>query len=157
MNEIYLTREGHDKLVEELKHLKTVKRRQISKAIGEAISHGDISENAEYDSAKNEQGMNELKIAELTEKLSRARILDNEKNIPKDRVVIGAKVKLKDLNSNEEMEYMLVSELEANFEQGKISITSPIGRGLVSRKENEVVEIKVPAGVLKYKILQISR
>ena len=153
--DIYLTQEGYEKLVSELEHLKTVKRRQLSKAVGEARAHGDISENAEYDAAKDAQGHNEKQIAELEEKLSRARILD--KDIPQDQVLIGAKVKLVDMDTEEEMEYILVSELEADFNQNKISVTSPVGEGLLGHREGEVVEIKVPVGMLKYKIIKISR
>ena len=153
--DIYLTQEGYEKLVEELGYLKTTKRRALSKAVGEARAHGDISENAEYDAAKDAQGHNEKQIAELEEKLSRARILDND--IPQDQVLIGAKVKLIDMDTEEEMEYTLVSELEADYNQNKISVTSPVGEGLLGHKENEVVEIKVPAGMLKYKIIKISR
>jgi len=156
MDEIYLSREGHKKLMEDLEHLKTVKRRQLSKAIGEARAHGDISENAEYDAAKEAQGLNEKRIAELEEKLSRARILD-DKDMPKDQVLIGATVRLKDMDSGEEFEYTLVSEMEANYEQGKISVNSPVGDGLLGHKENEIIEIKAPARVLKYKIMKISR
>ena len=156
MSDIYLTQSGHQKLLEELEYLKTVKRRYFSKAIGEARSHGDISENAEYDAAKEAQGLNEKKIAELEDKLAFAKILDDA-TIPSDEVLIGATVRLKDLNSQEELEYMLVSELEADYESGKISITSPIGNGLLNHKLEEVVEIKIPAGILKYKILKISR
>ncbi len=153
--DIYLTQEGYEKLVSELEHLKTVKRRLLSKAVGEARAHGDISENAEYDAAKDAQGHNEKEISELEEKLSRARILD--KDIPGDQVLIGAKVKLIDMDTEEEMEYALVSELEADYNQNKISVTSPVGEALLGHKENEVVEIKVPAGLLKYKIIKISR
>lgn len=156
MNEIYLTKDGHRKLSEKLEYLKTVKRRELSRAVGEARAHGDISENAEYDAAKEAQGLNEKKIAELEEKLSGARILDDE-NIPKDEVLIGATVRLKDLDSQEELEYTLVSEVEANYEEGKISVNSPIGQGLLGHKENEEVEIKIPAGTIRYKILEISR
>ena len=156
MADIYLSREGYEKLRKELEHLKTTKRRHLSKAIGEARAHGDISENAEYDAAKEAQGLNEKKIFELEDKLSRARILDNE-NIPKDEVLIGATVKLKDMNSGEELEYMLVSEEEADYSLGKISVTSPVGSGLLNHKEKEVVDIKIPAGTLKYKILSITR
>jgi len=156
MEEIYLTPSGHRKLLEELEYLKTVKRRQLSKAVGEARSHGDISENAEYDAAKDAQGLNEKRIAELEEKLAHARILDDTA-MPKDEVLIGAKVKLKDLNTDEELEYTLVAAEEADYESGKISVQSPIGSGLLNHKLNEVVEIKIPAGILKYKILQISR
>ncbi|MDP3042623.1 MAG: transcription elongation factor GreA [Candidatus Omnitrophota bacterium] len=153
--DIYLTQEGYERLVNELERLKTVKRRTLSKAIGEARAHGDISENAEYDAAKDAQGHNEKQIVELEDKLARVRILD--KNIPNDEVLIGATVKLKDMDTLEELEYTLVSELEADYNQNKISISSPVGGGLLGHKENEVVEIKIPAGILKYKVMKISR
>jgi transcription elongation factor GreA len=153
--DIYLTREGYEKLVDELERLKTVKRRQLAKAIGEARAYGDLSENAEYDAAKDAQAHNEKEISDLEEKLSRVRILEGD--IPKDEVLIGAKVKLTDMDTQEELEYTLVSELEADYEQGKISVTSPVGAGLLGHKENEIVEIKIPAGKLKYKITGISR
>ena len=153
---IYLTAEGHEKLLKELKFLKTVRRRQLSREIGTARSHGDISENAEYDAAKEAQGFNEKKIAELEERLSRAQILDDAK-IAKDKVLLGATVKLKDLDSGEELQYTLLSELEADFSRGKISITSPVGKALLGHKQDEIVEIKVPAGALRYKILKIFR
>jgi transcription elongation factor GreA len=156
MEEIYLTRSGYEKLLKDLEFLKKVKRRALSKAVGEARAHGDISENAEYDAAKDAQALNEKRIVELEEKLSRARILDDE-NIASDEVLIGAKVQLQDLDTDEILEYTLVSEAEANYEEGKISVTSPIGSALLNHKENDVVEIKVPAGVLKYKVLKISR
>lgn len=154
--EIYLTQGGYEKLVEELKFLKTVRRRELSKEVGEARAHGDISENAEYDAAKEALALNEKRIAELEDRLSRARILDNL-DLPKDTVTIGAKVMVKDLDSGEELEYMLVSGMEADPKQNKISVSSPIGRGLMLHKVDDTVEIKVPAGVLKYKILEISR
>ncbi|MDD5097179.1 MAG: transcription elongation factor GreA [Candidatus Omnitrophica bacterium] len=153
--DIYLTQEGYEKLVNELEQLKTVKRRQLSRAVGEARSHGDISENAEYDAAREAQGHNEKQIVELEDKLARVRILD--KDMPADQVLIGAMVKLKDMDTDEQLEYTLVSELEADYAQGKISITSPVGQGLLGHKENEIVEIKIPAGALKYKIIKISR
>jgi transcription elongation factor GreA len=156
MNKIHLTREAYQKIKEEIDHLKTVKRKQLSKEIGEAREKGDISENAEYDAAKEAQGMNEKKIHELEQKLSRAEILD-ESRIPKDIVSIGSKVKLQDLDSGEEENYTLVSEMEANYAEGKISVNSPIGKGLLGFKKNDVAEIKIPAGVLKYKIVDISR
>jgi len=156
MNEAYLTRQGHKKLMEELEYLKTVKRRELARAVGEARSHGDISENAEYDAAKEAQGLNEKKIAELEEKLAGAKILDDE-NIPKDEVLIGATVRLRDLDTSEELEYTLVSEMEADYESGKISVSSPIRQGLLNHKLDEIVEIKIPAGLLKYQILKISR
>ncbi|MFA5096123.1 MAG: transcription elongation factor GreA [Candidatus Omnitrophota bacterium] len=155
MADIYLTKKGHQKLLEELEYLKTTKRRQLSKAIGEARAHGDISENAEYDAAKDAQGMNEKRIAELEQKLGSARILDD--NISTDEVLIGARVKLKDLDTGEELEYTLVAQEEANYEENKISIDSPIGSALLNHKLKESVEIKIPAGTLKYRILKISR
>ena len=153
---IYLTRDGYEKLRRELEFLKTAKRRELSKAIAEARAHGDLSENAEYDAAKEAQGLNEKRVAELESNLSRARILD-EKAFPKDEVVIGATVHLQDLNSGEQLQYTLVSEAEADFSKNKISTTSPVGRGLLNRKKGDAVEIKVPAGVLRYKIVKISR
>ena len=156
MDEVYLTREGQRKLLDELEHLKTTKRRQLSKAVGDARAHGDISENAEYDAAKDAQAQNEKRIAELEQKLSHARIIDDQ-DIPSDVVLIGATVELKDLDSDEEVKYLLVSEVEADYTQGKISITSPVGSALLNHKEKETVEIQIPAGLLRYKILKISR
>lgn len=156
MDDVYLTRAGYEKLMHELEHLKTVKRREISKAIGVARELGDISENAEYDAAKDSQAHNEKKISELQDKLSRARIIEHE-NIPKDRALIGATLKLKDMDTEEELQYTLVSELESDFEQNKISIISPVGKALLNHKKDDVVEIDIPAGILKYKILKISR
>ncbi|MDD5255714.1 MAG: transcription elongation factor GreA [Candidatus Omnitrophica bacterium] len=155
MDDVYLTKAGYQKLAEELEYLKTTKRRELARAVGEARSHGDISENAEYDAAKDAQGLNEKRIAELEQKLSRARILDDD--IPTDMVLIGATVKLQDVDSGEEMEYTLVSELEADYSQNKISVTSPVGKGLLEHRENDVVEIAIPAGTLKYKIIKITR
>lgn len=156
MNEIYLTRDGYEKLAQELEFLKTTKRRQLSKAIGEARAHGDISENAEYDAAKDAQGLNEKKIAELEAKIAHAQIIDDA-NMSKDEILIGAKVKLIDLDTNEELEYMFVCEVESDYTQNKISISSPVGKALMGHKKEEVVEIKIPAGILKYKIVDISR
>lgn len=153
---IYLTPEAYEKFRKEIEYLKKVKRRELSKEIGKARAHGDISENAEYDAAKEAQGLNEKKIAELEEKLARGRMID-EKEIPKDEALLGATVRLKDLDSKEEIEYTLVSELEGDFSQGKISVSSPVGKGLLGHKKNEKVEIEVPAGTIRYKILDISR
>lgn len=154
--EVYLTKNGYEKLKKELDHLKNVRRRELSKAISRAREHGDISENAEYDAAKEAQGLNEERIHNLESQLARARIIDNE-NAPKNQVFVGSKVKLKDLDTDEEFEYTIVSEIEADFDAGKISITSPVGKALLTKKLNEVVDIEVPAGILKYKILEISR
>ncbi len=156
IRDVYLTREGYEKLRQELEQLKTVKRRKLSKEVKKAREHGDISENAEYDAAKEAQVANEDRIAELERKLQHIRIIDDE-NIPKDEVLIGATVQLKDLNSEEEIKYMLVSEEEADYDQGKISVASPVGKGLLGHKENETVEIEIPAGALKYRILKITR
>jgi len=152
----HLTSEGHEKLRKELEYLKTTRRRELSKAIGEARAHGDISENAEYDAAKDAQGMNEKKIAELEAKLASAQIIDDSQ-MSTDEVLIGATVKLKDLESKEEFEYRIVAEEEADYAQNKISITSPVGEGLVNHKKGDIVEIQAPRGILKYKILGISR
>lgn len=156
MEETYLTRKGHQKLIEELEYLKTVKRKELSKAVGGARAHGDISENAEYDAAKDAQAFNEKRIAELETKLASCRILDYE-NMSQDEVLIGATVWLKDLGNDEELAYTLVSEIEADYSQNKISISSPVGKGLLNHKVNEIIEIKIPIGFLRYKILKISR
>jgi len=153
---IYLTRQGYEKLRERLEYLKTVCRREIVEELSKAIAQGDLSENAEYDAAKEAQAQNEISIAELEKKLTGARIIDEE-NIPIDEVRIGATVKLKDLGSGKELQYFLVSEVEADYSQGRISISSPVGKGLLGHKENDIVQIKVPAGILRYKILKISR
>ena len=126
------------------------------KPFSAARAHGDISENAEYDAAKEAQGMNEKKISELDAKLASAQILDNDA-ISKDEVLIGATVKLKDMDSNEELEYTIVAEEEADFDANKISIQSPVGTGLLNHKKGDICEIEVPRGILKYKILKISR
>lgn len=152
----FLTREGCDKLKEELKVLKTVKRKEIADSLEKARQLGDLSENAEYDSAKQSQAINEKRIRELEEKILTARILGNE-NISSDKAYIGAKLKLVDIDSKEEIDYMLVTEDEADYAGGKISISSPVGKALLGCKVGDIVNIKVPAGALKYKILGISR
>ena len=155
-NEVYLTREGFHKLQTQLEALKTTERQKIAKAIGEARSQGDISENAEYDAAKEAQAHNESRIAELEGKLANVRIIENE-NIPTDKIFIGAIVTMQDLDNDEELTYMLVSPEEASYEENKISIYSPIGKGLLGHKAGESLEIKVPAGTLKYRIKKIKR
>ena len=156
MQEVYLTKEGYQKLVEELEYLKTVKRREITKAIAEARAHGDLSENDEYDAAKDAQGRNEQKVAELEFKLSHVRILD-DLDISSDEVLIGATIAVKNLDTGEDKNYTLVSELESDFSAGKISVTSPLGQGFLGHKVGEEVGIRVPAGLLRFKILSISR
>ena len=152
----FLTRDGCDKLKEELKILKTVKRKEIANALDKARQLGDLSENAEYESAKQSQAINEKRIRELEEKILTARILDNE-NISSDKAYIGAKLKLTDIDSKEEIDYMLVTEDEADYAAGRISIASPVGKALLGCKIGDIVNIKVPAGALKYKIVNISR
>lgn len=153
---VHLSPEGHRKLKDKLKYLKSVRRRELSQEIAVARAHGDLKENAEYDSAKQAQGLNEAMVAKIETQLSQAQILDESK-IAKDEALIGATVKLKNVDNGAELSYTLVSELEADFAEGKISITSPVGKGLLGHKKNAVVKITVPAGVLKYKILKISR
>ena len=153
--ETFLTRAGYQKLHDELEGLKKQKR-QISKAIGEARLQGDISENAEYDAAKDAQAHNAARIAELESKLAAVRIIEDE-DIPADKIFIGAIVTLKDLATGEQLKYMMVSPEESNYEENKISIYSPIGKGLIGRSAGEEAQIKVPAGVLKYKIVKIER
>jgi len=156
VSKIHLTEKGYKKLSKELLHLKTVKRRQISEEIGKARSHGDISENAEYDAAKDAQGFNEKRISEIEDKLSRAQIID-EMLMASDEALIGATVKIRDLDSDDEEVYTLVSETEADSGQARISVTSPVGKALLGHKVGDSVNIDVPAGTLKYKILEITR
>jgi transcription elongation factor GreA len=152
----YLSREGYEKLRAELEYIKTTRRVQISKEIGIARAHGDISENAEYDAAKEAQGLNEKRISELEDKLAGAKIID-DLDIPKDKIYIGATVQLKNLDTGEDIQHTLVAADEVDFALGKISISSPVAKGLLGRKEGDIVEIKVPAGILKYKVLKITR
>ncbi len=156
MDKIPMTREGYEKFVRELEHLKTAKRREIAEDIARARAFGDLKENAEYDAAKNSQAFNEKRIHEAEEKLSRIQIIDESK-IAKDQVLIGATVLLKDLKSQEEFSYSIVAQDEANFDEGKLSVTSPIAKGLLGLKVGGMAEIKIPAGILKYKVLKISR
>ena len=152
---IYLTRDGYQKLTDELSQLKS-ERIKIAKAIEEARHQGDISENAEYDAAKDAQAHNAYRMAEVEEKLSKVRIIEDE-NIPGDKIYIGAIVTLKDIESKENLKYMLVSAEEADYEKNKLSMLSPIGKALMGHKEGETLDIKVPAGILKYKIVKIER
>jgi transcription elongation factor GreA len=142
--------------MEELRHLKAVRRRALMKEIAEARAHGDLSENAEYDAAKDAQALNEKRIAELEKKLAGARIID-DLDIPTDRVFLGATVTLKNLDTGDEVVRTLVPSEEADAERGKISVASPIAKGLLGNREGDEVEIKVPAGVVRYKIMRISR
>jgi transcription elongation factor GreA len=153
---VYLTRERLVELEQELRELKTNGRKVMAAKIAEARGHGDLSENAEYDAAKEEQQHLELKIGKLEITLSRAKIIE-AKDLPNDKIYILSKVKIRDLKTKDEVEYLLVSPEEANFEDSKISVTSPIGKALLGRVKGEEIDIKVPAGILKYKILDISR
>ena len=153
---IFLTKKGYEKLRKELKVLKGQKRREIADALEKARLLGDLSENAEYESAKQMQDINEKRIHELETKLATARILEDE-NISTDKAYVGAFLSLRDMDNKEEIVYKLVSEDEANFADGKISISSPVGRALLGKKKGDVISIKVPAGILKYKIEKISR
>lgn len=156
MSDVFFTQEGFEKLNNELDRLKTTKRREVASQLEKARALGDLSENAEYDAAKEAQAHLEKRIAELENKLGRARIIEHE-NIPKDKVYIGANVKLRDEETGEELEYFLVSSPEVNYAENKISIESPVGRSLMGRRVGDAVEIVVPAGILKYRILGISR
>ena len=151
----YYTEEGLKKLKQELENLILVERPSISKQIAEARDKGDLSENAEYDAAKNAQGMLELKISKLQEMISNVRIIDESK-IDTSKVLILSKVKLKNLKNNAEMAYTLVPEKEADLKSGKISVNSPIAKGLLGKKVGDEVDIQVPSGIIPFEIIDIS-
>ena len=153
---IYLTRERLVELEQELRELKTNGRKHIAQSISEARGHGDLSENAEYDAAKEEQQHLEHRIQKLEITLGKAKIIE-AKDLPNDKVYILSKVKVKDLKTNNSFEYLLVASEEANFEADKISVTSPIGKALLGKVKGQTVEITVPAGILRYQILDINR
>jgi len=153
---VYLTREKLTELEHELREMKTNGRAEMAAKIAEARGYGDLSENAEYDAAKEAQQHLELRIAKLEETLSRAQIIDTSA-LPTDKVYILSLVKLQDQRSKQVIEYRLVAPEEADFDKNKISVTSPIGKGLLGKKPGELVQIKVPAGTLEYKILEIGR
>jgi transcription elongation factor GreA len=152
----YMTKEGYHKLLEELNYLESEKRPAISKQIAEARDKGDLSENAEYDAAKEAQGILESKIAQLKTLVSNARLID-ESQINTDSVQILNKVTIRNTKSNQQVVYTLVSESEANLKAGKISISTPIGKGLMGKKVGAVVEIKVPSGIMSFEIMNISK
>lgn len=151
----YYTKEGLDKLKKELEHMKSVERPRISQQIAEARDKGDLSENAEYDAAKEAQGLLEMKISKLEETLSTARLMDNSK-IDTSKVMVLATVKIKNTKNGMEMTYKLVSESEADLKSGKISINSPIGKGLTGKKVGETADIQTPAGKMEFEILDIK-
>jgi len=152
---VYLTAEGLDKLKKELHFLKYVKRPEVSQKVATARDHGDLKENAEYHAAREELSMVETKVQILQDRVARARIVE-ESDISTDQVSILTQVKVRDQKSKKEFTYILVSDEEANFKEGKISISSPVGKGLLGKKTKEIAEIKVPAGILKYEILSIE-
>lgn len=152
----YLTKEGLENLKTEIHELKTKGRSEIAKAIAEARDKGDLSENAEYDAAKNAQGMLEMRIAKLEDIMSTARIVDSSK-MDVTKALVLSKVKVKNLQSKTLHDFMLVSENEANVKAGKISVTSPIGRGLLGKSVGEIAEISVPNGTMKLEVMEISR
>lgn len=157
MNEVrYFTKEGLQRELEELERLKSVERPAISQQIAEAREKGDLSENAEYDAAKHAQGMLELRIAKMEEALSAARVID-ESQLDADRVSILSKVKLKNLKNKAVMSYTLVPENDADIKKGKISVNSPIAKGLLGKHLGDMVEIQVPAGLMSFEIMEVSR
>jgi len=152
----YYTAEGLKKLKDELHEMKTVPRPSISNQIAEARDKGDLSENAEYDAAKEAQGLLEMKIAKLDSIVAYARVIDNT-NIDNSKVFILSKVKIKNVANGMEMEYMLVAENEASLKDKKISIDSPIGKGLLGKKQGEIAEVQTPNGIIQFEIVEISR
>ena len=154
--EILLTQEGYDNIVAEHEELVSVRRKEVSERLKEAISYGDLSENSEYDSAKNEQAELEERINKLENMIRKAKIID-ENEMPKDQVSVGLKVKVLDMDSNEEMDFVIVGSTEADPFAGKISNESLVGQHLLGKKTGEVVEIIVPDGTLTYKIVDISK
>ena len=151
----YMTQEGYKKLLEEVAYLENVKRPEISKQIAEARDKGDLSENAEYDAAKEAQGLLEAKISQLKGLIASARLID-ESQISTDSVQIMNKVTIRNTKNNQSMVYTLVAESEANLKAGKIAINTPIGHGLLGKKVGDVVDIKVPSGVMTFEIMNIS-
>lgn len=152
----YYTEEGLEKLKNQVKELQTVERPKISQQIAEARDKGDLSENAEYDAAKEAQGLLEARIAKLDDLIANGRLID-ESQIDTSRVYILSKVKIKHLKMNKEFNYTLVAENEADLKLGKISIESPIGKGLVGKEEGDIADVETPAGIVQFKIISISR
>jgi transcription elongation factor GreA len=151
---VVLTQAGYDKLFEELNYLKTKKRREVADQLEVARAHGDLRENSEYDAAKMAKQNLEARIAELEHRLMRAKIVDTSQ-LAQDKAYIGATVEIKNLETEDIFKYTLVAQDEADFDRGKIPVTSPIGKGLLGKSIDEIAEIQVPAGKLKFKILGI--
>ena len=152
----YYTKEGLKKLKDELSQLKDIERPKASNAIAEARDKGDLSENAEYDAAKEAQGMLEMKISKLEAVLSNARLID-ESQLDLSKVLVLSKVTIKNLNNQMQLKYTLVAESEADLKSGKISFSSPIGKGLLGKKVGEIAEVVVPNGTIKFEIISIER
>ena len=155
-NVSYYTKEGLKKLKDELNHLKDIERPKASNAIAEARDKGDLSENAEYDAAKEAQGMLEMKISKMEDVVANARLID-ESQLDLSKVLVLSKVTIKNFNNQMEMNYTLVAESEADLKSGKISVNSPIGKGLLGKKVGEIAEVNVPNGTLKLEIISINR
>jgi transcription elongation factor GreA len=155
VKEVILTPEGYGKLKEEIERLSTVKRREVAERIKHAREFGDITENSEYDDAKNEQAMLEHRIATLEERLANARVIEAA-DVPSDVVGIGTRVRLKDLDANETIEYTIVGSAEADPAEQRLSNESPVGKAILGKKKGEVVEVAAPRGSLKYKIMEIK-
>ena len=155
MERVPMTREGYNHLLEEIKRRKTVERPRIIQAISEARKHGDLSENAEYHAAKEQQGLNEAKVAELEDKLSRADVIDVNA-LSGETVTFGARVKLVDEDTEAEVTYRIVGELEADASNGRISVTSPIARALMGKTSGDSVEVATPGGGKSYEVLKVS-
>lgn len=154
--DVFLTPEGLKKLEADLNYAKTVKRKDIAEKIKQALAFGDISENAEYDQAKNEQGQLEAEINKIEDMLRNAKIID-ENDITTDKVSVGSKVKVLDLEFDEEMEYTIVGSAEANPYNGRISNESPVGKALLGGKKDDIVDVNVPDGIVKFQIIDIMR
>lgn len=152
---VYLSQERLIELERELAEMKSSGRKEIAGKIAEARAHGDLSENAEYDAAKEEQGLFELRIHKMESVLAKAKVIDPS-TMPKDKVHILAKVKIKNLKTLKVIEYQIVSNEESNLEQGKISVSSPVGQGLLGKKVGEIAQVKAPAGLIQFEILEIK-
>jgi transcription elongation factor GreA len=155
LKDVILTPEGYEKLKQEIDYLTSDKRREVADRIRTAREFGDISENAEYDDAKNEQALLEQRIATLEERLRNARVID-KKEIAKDVVSIGSKVRLRDLDAKQTFEYRIVGSAEANPAENKLSNESPVGKAIIGKKKGETVEVAAPRGAMKFKILEIK-
>ena len=155
MSATYMTADGYKKLVEDLNELERVQRPAISKQIGEARDKGDLSENAEYDAAKEAQGMLEMRISILKDTIASARMIDESK-INTNEVQILTRVKIKNTKTGQIMSYMIVSESEANFKEGKLSVTTPIAKGLLGKKVGQTASVTVPSGIMEFEVVEIS-